>query len=121
MLCGSLDRRGVGGRMNTCISMAAHMKLSQRYQLGILQNRIKSLKKRGHCLLYDSVQFIVTNKILMCSSKSNYFLNCSILGSLIILNPFLICGNSDIDGKSRIHGRDFLHFFLFFFKIIPSL
>ena len=60
-----------------------------------------------------TLQFNMTNKILMCSSKSDCFLNCSVLGSLIILTPCLLCGNSDIDGKSHIHSRDFLHFFLF--------
>ena len=47
MLCGNLDRRGDWRRMNTCICMVAHMKLSQHYQLAILQNKIKSLIKKS--------------------------------------------------------------------------
>ena len=49
MLCGSLDGKGVWGRMDTCIHVwlnpfAVYLKLLQHCSLVILQYKIKSFK-----------------------------------------------------------------------------
>ena len=49
MLCGSLDGRGVWGRMDVCVWLspfAVHLKLSKHYYLDVVQNKIKSKRNQ---------------------------------------------------------------------------
>ena len=66
VLCGSLDGRGVWGRMDTCICIAESFRcspeISQHWYTAIPQYKIKSKKKKIHWFSLTKDESQIENK-----------------------------------------------------------